>query len=67
MKSIAASSYGLLYGKTLGELNLFNVKASGLSNLVTSTAGVIAGGGRFLYTSQPSQAFSLSISGASNI
>jgi hypothetical protein len=40
----------VLYGKSLGELNLFNVKASGLINQVTVTAGVIAGGGRFLYT-----------------
>jgi hypothetical protein len=50
IKSTSAGYYGLLYGKSLGELNLFNVKADRLENKVTLTAGVITGGGRFLYT-----------------
>jgi len=52
----------VLYGKSLGELNLFKVTSSGLTNYATLTAG----GGRFFYTSQPNQEFSLSISGLSS-
>jgi len=60
VKSTATTgAYGILHAKSLGQLYITSVTATKLSNLVSTTAGVTTGGGRFLYIDQPLEPFKL--------